>query len=153
MTSEVDDLLFLLSDDPADETPASAAPSHPLASAPLLPRSEPAPKSATVKWNPKWDSIGRITQENCVNGTGPIEKLPKDALHRKNGGDAKPAGRGGERKRGGSPSVISFGKHSGKLIVDVREEDPGYIAWCIREDVQGMREKCAKLGITEDDFE
>lgn len=49
-----------------------------------------------------------------------------------------------------NPGIIGFGKHRGKLIVDVAEEDPQYISWCIREDIQGMREKCEKLGITED---
>lgn len=40
--------------------------------------------------------------------------------------------------------IMTFGKHRGKLMADVKEEDPGYWHWCLRE-ISGFKEKAGDL--------
>lgn len=62
----------------------------------------------------------------------------------------KSVGKSGAPKR--NPSLMGFGKYATRLIADIAEEDPAYLSWCLRDDIQGMRAKCEALGITEEDL-
>ncbi len=45
----------------------------------------------------------------------------------------------------GIDDVLNFGKYSGRLVEDVIEEDPQYIAWCIDTDAAEFDEEVIQL--------
>lgn len=100
-----------------------------------------------------WLKGPRITAENLKKGTGCIELLDRpDWIKAPNSaGAAKSAGFSGAAKTGRNPAVFSFGKHRGKLFVDVLNEDPRYLAWAAQE-IPNFREKLAKAGINPDEI-
>lgn len=47
-------------------------------------------------------------------------------------------------------ATMWFGKHKGRLLVDLREEEPGYWKWACAE-VSGFEAKVRKLGLLDED--
>ncbi len=43
-------------------------------------------------------------------------------------------------------ATMWFGRHKGRLLVDLREEEPGYWSWALRE-CNGFEAKVRKLGL------
>lgn len=56
------------------------------------------------------------------------------------------AGKGDAVKEKSGGAVMPFGKYRNRLIVDVNEEDPGYVQWAC-EAVPGFAQKAKAVGI------
>lgn len=41
--------------------------------------------------------------------------------------------------------VFTFGKHKGNQLEDVIDDDPGYIEWCVENDVVNFDEEALEL--------
>lgn len=100
-----------------------------------------------------WLKGARITKENLKKGTGCIELLDRpEWIKAPNGvSAAKSAAGGGMAKPVQNPAIFTFGKHRGKLFVDVLEEDPRYLSWAAQE-IPNFREKLTKAGINLDEI-
>lgn len=98
----------------------------------------------------EWLRGPKVTKENLKNGTGCVELLdrPEWVKGPNSAGGAKS---GGSAKTEQNPAVFSFGKHRGKLFVDVLEEDPRYLSWAAQE-IPNFREKLTKAGINLDEI-
>lgn len=115
----------------------------------------------------EWFQGPRITWENLIEGNGPIQFIaPADLFfsaqaqpapsqantqaHRSAIRSAKPASPGPAKPaRPASYVTMWFGKHKGKPLAVVREEDPGYWRWACRE-VGGFEKKAREAGLIDD---
>ena len=101
----------------------------------------------------EWLRGPKITKENLKNGTGSIElldrpewvKIPNQQVGGKTQGFSKPA------QNTQNVGVMAFGKHRGKLFVDILEEDPRYLSWAAQE-IPNFREKLVEAGINPDEI-
>lgn len=92
---------------------------------------------------PAWMNGPGISKEDLQNGSSVVQRVTaeewwkgaSDHSGQRTQRYGKPAARPPVK-----PGVIAFGKYRGRLIVDVMEEDPGYIEWAIR-DVDGFAAK------------
>lgn len=108
----------------------------------------------------EWLKGPKITAENLRKGTGCVELLArpewiKDPADQSVQGSMRNVG---QSRSGGAPqksvqnaAVFTFGKHRGKLFVDVLEEDPRYLSWAAQE-IPNFREKLVKAGINPDEI-
>lgn len=92
------------------------------------------PKSDAWKHGPK------LTMEDLKNGRG-VERITEKELR---GGKTNMPEQSRIKPRDGF--TFAFGKYRGRLVVDVLEENPGYVMWAKRE-VQGFAEKLEAAGI------
>lgn len=120
----------------------------------------------------RWLSQGpRITQDDLKHGSASIERCTAaewmraagvagvagiagspaaGANHRPN---AAKTGAHGTRGNGGAAAnahVMTFGKHRGKPMAVVQDEDPGYFAWAVR-DVADFEARARKAGLLDND--
>lgn len=108
----------------------------------------------------EWLKGPKITAENLKKGTGCVELLARPEWVK------DPAGQSTQvsmRNRGQSSSVaapqksmqnaavFSFGKYKSRLYVDILEENPGYLRWCVQE-IDGFEAKLRKAGINPDEI-
>jgi hypothetical protein len=100
-----------------------------------------------------WMRGPRITAENLKKGTGTVELMDRpEWIKAPNGmGAAKSAVVGGMAKPVQNPAVFTFGKFKGRLFVDVLEENPKYLQWCVQE-IEGFEAKLRKAGINPDEI-
>jgi len=98
----------------------------------------------------EWLKGPKITAENLKKGTGCVELLDRPEWVKSPNG-AKGAILGGAAKSAQNLPVFTFGKHRGKLFVDVLEEDPRYLSWAAQE-IPNFREKLVKAGINPDEI-
>lgn len=98
----------------------------------------------------EWVNGPKITAENLKKGTGCVElmdrpewvKFPNGAKSPVSGGAAKPAQ---------NAAIMPFGKYKGRLLVDILEENPGYLRWAA-ENIDGFEAKLTKVGINLDEI-
>jgi hypothetical protein len=84
----------------------------------------------------EWRKGPRITLEDCVRGTGSMQKMAKGELHGKTqGAVAKSA-----TTQRAKPATMGFGKFRERLLVDVYEQDRRYFDWCL-ENVNGFKKR------------
>lgn len=98
----------------------------------------------------EWLKGPKITSENLKNGTGCIERLarPEWVKSPNSAGGAKS---GGSAKTEQNPAIMPFGKYKGQLLVDILEENPGYLRWAA-ENIDGFEAKLTKAGINLDEI-
>ncbi len=106
---------------------------------------------AKAQLNGPWRSGPRVTSHDLQNGLGAVERVTAEEWFRAAGIGKKI----GNPPAGQSPKsaaqqrvapVMHFGKHKGKLMSEVRDSDPGYWGWLIRE-VDGFEAKAKKAGL------
>ena len=112
------------------------------------------------KW--KWFEGPRITSDDLKHGSGRIEKCSAREIFKGSGGGA---GDGGAARTEQRPTwrsqtsvkkappkieVMLFGKHKGKPLSVIQDEDPGYFAWAVR-DVSGFEARARKAGLLENE--
>ncbi len=104
---------------------------------------------AKAQLNGPWRQGPRITADNLKRGTGAIEHITAAEAFPKTGNrtgnvvaSATPKGAAQQRVT----PVMHFGKHKGKEMSEVRDSDPGYWGWLIRE-VDGFEAKAKKAGL------
>lgn len=100
-----------------------------------------------------WLKGPRITMENLKKGTGCIELMDRpEWIKAPNGvSAAKSATVGGMAKPGQNAAVMPFGKYKNRLLVDILEENPGYLRWAA-ENIDGFSAKLTKAGINPDEI-
>lgn len=97
----------------------------------------------------EWLRGPKITKENLKNGTGCVElmdrpewvKFPNGAKSSVSGAAAKPAQ---------NAAAMTFGKYRGRLLVDILEENPGYLKWA-KSEINGFAKKLEQAGIEIDE--
>lgn len=100
----------------------------------------------------EWLQGPRISFDDVKHGRGSIQHVTADEWF------GRPAG---SRQLDGCPPsqspkvaqpplhVMPFGKHKGRPMAVVQDEDPGYWSWAIRE-VQGFAAKARKAGLEDE---
>lgn len=103
----------------------------------------------------RWLNGPRVTQEDLQRGGGVIERVTakqwfdtRAAVTRGAAANGLPHGSRG--KPTAPRNVMWCGKYKGRLMADVREDDPNYFAWACRE-MGGFRAAVAKAGLLEDE--
>lgn len=106
---------------------------------------------AKAQLNGPWRHGSCITADNLKRGTGSIEHVTAEEWLRA-AGIGKKIGNlsAGDSPKGAAQprvsSVMHFGKHKGKPMATVRDEDPSYWSWLLR-DVEGFEAKAKKAGL------
>lgn len=98
----------------------------------------------------EWLKGPKITAENLKKGTGCVELLDRPEWVKSPNG-AKSAISGGAAKPVQNAAVFGFGKYKSRLYVDILEENPGYLRWCVQE-IDGFEAKLRKAGINPDEI-
>lgn len=98
----------------------------------------------------EWLKGPKITAENLKKGTGCVELLDRPEWVKSPNG-AKSAVSGGAAKPAQNPAIMPFGKYKGQLLVDILEENPGYLRWAV-ENIDGFGAKLTKAGINIDEI-
>lgn len=101
-------------------------------------------KPVSDEWLKNWKG-SKITLDDIVNGRGFIVKMRPGELHGKPGVPqpaAKPQ----------SAHVFAFGKFKGRSILEVFEENPGYVRWAMKE-VNGFAAKAKAAGVMDGEEE
>ncbi len=94
-----------------------------------------------------WLQGPRITFENVSRGTGPVERIPAGEVF--NG--SRPAQSTTAAQPPPALHVMPFGKHKGRPMAIVQDEDPSYWSWAIRE-CNGFEAKARKAGLLDDEL-
>jgi hypothetical protein len=103
-----------------------------------------------------WKRGPRITLDDMISRTG-FESVDLHTEARRTGGGNAHGGVQQNNKvfqssktKQNEPLRMWFGKFRGQLVVDVMEQNPGYITWAKRE-VQGFAAKLAAAGLDDDE--
>ncbi len=108
----------------------------------------------------EWLKGPKITAENLKKGTGCVELLArpewiKDPSSQSVRGSMQNVGQprsgGAPQKSMQNPAIMPFGKYKNRLLVDILEEDPGYLRWAA-ENIDGFEAKLRKAGINPDEI-
>lgn len=78
---------------------------------------------ATAQISGEWRKGPCITFENLVDGKGAVQHISVDEFFGRVKTPEKPSKPAGQ--------VMTFGKHKGKLLIEVKEEDPNYWSWAL----------------------
>lgn len=86
---------------------------------PLKPDVIPQKVSKNYEINEKYLKLEKISLENCIEGTGQIQKISSKEIFAR------------------SLPTIQFGKYKGKTYKWLKENDPHYFTWA-EENVEGF---------------
>jgi hypothetical protein len=84
--------------------------------------------------NPKFLAIVGVSKEDIYNGSNYIEKLEYPPWDKRN--DTKGA-------QPATSAKVGFGKHANLTYKELKEQQPGYWNWAIKE-IKGFKEKAEK---------
>jgi hypothetical protein len=108
----------------------------------------------------EWVKGPKITKENLKKGTGCIELVAQPdwiktplagLLQQSKRGVTHAIPVGPSQRSMQNPAIMTFGKYKNKLLIEILEEDPRYLQWCVQE-IEGFEAKLRKAGINPDEI-
>jgi hypothetical protein len=87
----------------------------------------------------KFLAIEKITLENCINGTGAMEKI-KSILPNSSAGIKK-------THVAGPNAPLGYGKYANKTMLEIKRDDPSYFSWMFNN-VEKFKKQAKLLGLS-----